>query len=109
MKNEAIQRLTISIDELSHALGIRRHAILQHRSGVRQHPLLIGLPQPAATRPHLVWWRQDILDWVSERRTFRPAAAPSDQPEPAEPQPPRRPRGRPRKYASAADGEGGAK
>jgi hypothetical protein len=77
---------------------------MQHRSGVREHPLLSGLPDPAATRPRLTWWRSDILDWVEARRTFRPAAA---QPEPAEPQPARR--GRPRKYAAPAPAEGGAK
>jgi hypothetical protein len=103
MENEGIQRLTISIDELADALGIRRHAILQHRAGVRSHSLLAGLPEPAANRPRLTWWRSDILDWVESRRTFRPPAAPA-APDP-EPQPPRR-RGRPRK--TAPGGEGGA-
>jgi len=108
MKNGEIQRLTIDINELSEALGVRRHAILQHRSGVRPHPLLVGLPAPAAARPRLTWWRSDILDWVEARRTFRPPSAPTAQPElPAEP--PRR-RGRPRKYAvPASTAEGGAK
>jgi hypothetical protein len=106
MKNEAIQRLTICIDELADALGIRRHAILQHRSGVRAHPLLHGLPAPAATRPRLIWWARDIEAWVSSRLTFRPPSAPSDQPEPPA-EPPRR-RGRPRKYAAAAGEKGGA-
>jgi hypothetical protein len=105
MKNEWIQRLTISIDELADALGIRRHAILQHRSGVREHPLLVGLPTPAAIRPRLTWWRKDILAWVDSRRTFPTPAA---QPAPADtPEPPRR-RGRPRKYAAAGQ-EGDAR
>jgi hypothetical protein len=106
MKNEEIQRLTITIDELSHALGVRRHAILQHRAGVRSHSLLAGLPEPAANRPRLVWWRRDIEAWVSSRLTFRPSD-PAAQPEPSELQPARRGRGRPRKYAVPA-GEGGA-
>jgi len=108
MKDEAIQRLTISIDELANALGIRRHAILQHRGGVREHPLLAGLPAPAVTRPRLTWWRADIEAWVSSRRTFCPdSASPSTaQPELAEPS--RRGRGRPRKYPAAAPSEGGA-
>jgi hypothetical protein len=106
MKNEVIQWLTISIDELLHAIGIRRHAILQHRSRVRQHPLLVGLPEPAANRPRLVWWRRDIEAWVSSRLTFRPSD-PAAQPEPSE-QPSRR--GRPRKTSPAPDGqEGGTK
>jgi hypothetical protein len=104
MKNEEFQRLTIDVNELADALGIRRHAILQHRSGVRSHPLLVGLPQPAAVRPRLTWWVADIQEWVDSRRTFR---APSDPAAP-EPEPPRRGRGRPRKYAAPAGQEGGA-
>jgi predicted DNA-binding transcriptional regulator AlpA len=100
MKNEEFQRLTIDINELSHALGIRRHAILQHRSGVRAHPLLLGLPQPAAVRPRLTWWAADIQEWVNSRRTFRPSAPAAPEPEL------RRPRGRRRKTA-AVGGEGG--
>jgi hypothetical protein len=102
MKNEGIQRFTIDVNELANALGIRKHAILQHRSRVREHPLLVGLPEPAANRPRLVWWRRDIEAWVSSRLTFRPSD-PAAQPEPSEQ--PRR-RGRPRKTAPA--GEGGA-
>jgi hypothetical protein len=74
---------------------------LQHRSVVRQHSLLHGLPPPAAVRPRLVWWRSDILAWVESRRTFKPApAAPEPEPQPAR-------RGRPRKTQDAT--EGGAK
>jgi hypothetical protein len=105
MKSDEFQRHTIDVNELSEALGVRRHAILQHRSGVREHPLLVGLPTPAANRPRLTWWRSDILDWVESRRTFRPPAAPAAHD--PEPQPPLL-RGRPCKYSSAAPTEGGA-
>ena len=60
------------LKELSDALGISEQAVRQHRCGVKPHPLLLGLPAPAATRPRLTWWTADIDAWVDSRRTFRP-------------------------------------
>ncbi len=88
-----MEPFTIEAPGLAAGLGIPRHAILQHRAGLINHPLLIGLPAPIMTRPRLVWLRADIEAWIESRRTFR-----FDQAAPAEAcaATPRK-RGRPRK------------
>ncbi|WP_131111330.1 hypothetical protein [Sulfuricystis thermophila] len=92
---EANQKLTINSTELAQALNIPRVAFARHRSGLINHPLLRGLPEPLQQYPRLVWLRADINDWLASRRTFRPSDAPAQAPTPA----PRR--GRPRKERGA--------
>lgn len=93
---EANHKLTINSTELAQALNIPRVAFARHRSGLINHPLLRGLPEPLQQYPRLVWLRADINDWLASRRTFRPdTTAPTPAPC----------RGRPRK--TAAPGERG--
>lgn len=89
---EANQKLTINSTELAQALGIPRVAIARHRSGLIDHQLLRGLPEPLQQYPRLVWLVDDIKDWLDSRRTFRPdTTAPTPAPR----------RGRPRKERGA--------
>lgn len=91
---EANQKVTINSTELAQALGIPRVAIARHRSGLIDHQLLRGLPEPLQQYPRLVWLIDDIKDWLDSRRTFRPDTAQA-------PAPARRGSGRPRKEGGA--------
>lgn len=91
----------IDAKELAESLGIPRQSILRHRAGLNHHPLLTCLPEPAMSRPRLVWWVADIEAWIESRRTFR-----TDTPTDAAT---RRGPGRPRKAAAPAAESGVAK
>lgn len=95
---------TITTQQLAERLPTNAATIRAYRAGQRCPALLIGLPEPIQTQPHLRWLVADIEAWLESRRTFRPATAtdaPTDAPTtdttpPAEaPRAPRK-RGRPR-------------
>lgn len=91
-------RYIITSDELAQALGTTRHAILQHRAGVRQSRVLQGLPEPIACKPRLKWLVVDIEEWLASRRTFRPDNGTAGT---IDATAPRRGPGRPRKGSAA--------
>lgn len=90
-------QFVIRSPELCAALGISKHTLLLHRAGTRECKLLKGLPEPIARRPYLTWLRADIERWLESRSTFS-----TSQPQALATQPPKRPRGRPRKKGGAA-------
>lgn len=94
-----MEKLTLTIRELSQLIGVSRYSILAHRANLRQCDLLKGLPEPLVSRPRLVWLRADIEAWLESRRTFKPATTETPTTPPA-----RRGPGRPRKAAAQQKG-----
>jgi phosphoribosylpyrophosphate synthetase len=105
--------LTIRARELAAELGCAIHLIHKYRARQTDSPLLRGLPEPISARPVLVWHRQDIIDWLESRRTFRRTSLELEQASESEPAPavPNRPRKvpiTPPATTTTTTGEGGA-
>lgn len=96
---------TITTQQLAERLPTNAATIRAYRAGQRCPALLIGLPEPIQTQPHLRWLVTDIEAWLESRRTFRPDAPANTTPASE----PSRKRGRPRNEPRAASlAKGGA-
>jgi len=94
-----VEKQVVNIGELSEALGVSKFTILQFRAGLRDCPLLHGLPEPVMSRPRLMWLVADIKAWLESKRTFREE---KEEMRKIEEEVARRKRGRPRKTASVS-------
>lgn len=92
-----MQTYTLTSQQLAEMLQVGLQGIRQYRSGLRNQPILQGLPEPVQQRPQLMWLRADIEAWLESKRTFRPEPV-AVSTEVACPQT-KRGRGRPRKGA----------
>lgn len=89
----AIQNPFIRLDELAQLVHLAPQTIRQYRAGLCSSQLLRALPEPAFTRPRLMWLRADVEAWLTSlSKRPVPPVIPARDGQPAK----RRP-GRPRK------------